>query len=324
MTPGVPDILAARRRLHLGAGSPAKAAVYPTPLRPSAWLSSARGARIWLKLECVQRTGSFKIRGALNALARLPRGTHVVTASAGNHGRALACAAESLGLGATIFTPRDAPRTKLDAIARHGASLRADAAGYDEAEAAAKAFARDRGLPFVSPYNHPDVIAGAGTIALEIIEAQPLADVIVVPIGGGGLISGIAIAAKAIAPRMRVIGVEVDASCAFAVSRRNGRITRIDPRHTLADGLGGNIDPDTITFGIVERCVDEIVTITEEELADGLRGLVREEHVIAEGAGAAATAAVLAGKTAGDEVVVMVTGANIDVGRLRDVLGPGA
>ena len=316
MMPAVPDILAARRRLGTQVDS--------TPLRDSAWLSAAAGGRASLKLECVQRTGSFKIRGALNALSRLPRGTHVVTASAGNHGRAVALAAETLGLRATVFTPRAAPRTKLEAIARHGAVLRAEAVDYDDAEGAAKAFARERGAAFVSPYNDPDVIAGAGTLALEIVEALPRTATIVVPIGGGGLISGIAIAAKAVSPGIRIVGVEVEASCAFAVSRRHGRITAIEPGPTLADGLGGNIDPGTITFGIVERLVDDIVTIDEDALAGGMRGLVREEHVIAEGAGAAATAAVLAGKARGDGLVAIVTGSNIDVEMLRRVLGgPG-
>ena len=313
MTPAMPDILAARHRL--------RDRIAPTPLRASAWLSAAAGGRVSLKLECVQRTGSFKIRGALNALARLPRGTHVVAASAGNHGRAVALAAEIFGLRATIFTPRDAPRTKVDAIARHGATLRGDAASYDDAEAAALAFAREQRLAFVSPYNHPDVIAGAGTIALEILEAQPRLDTLVVPIGGGGLISGIAIAARAVAPAVRVVGVEVEASAAFAASRRAGRITRIDPGPTLADGLGGNVDPGTITFDIIECNVDDIVTVTEEELAEGLRGLAGDEHVIAEGAGAAATAAVLAGKARGREMAALVTGSNIDVERLRRVLG---
>jgi threonine dehydratase len=308
MIPTMADIVAARRRIA--------PAVLPTPLRESAWLSGARGTSVWLKLECVQQTGSFKIRGALNALSRLPRGTHVATASAGNHGRAIAFAAAALGHRATIFTPRDAPRTKLDAIARLGAALRADSASYDDAEEAAKAFAREQGATFVSPYNHPDVIAGGGTIALEAIEAQPAAGTFVVPIGGGGLIGGIAIAAKAIAPAIRVVGVEVEASAAFFVSRRAGRIERIEPGPTLADGLGGNMDPETVTFDIIERHVDELVTITEEELAEGLRGLVREEHVIAEGAGAAAAAAVLAGKARGRGIVAVVSGANIDEARL--------
>jgi threonine dehydratase len=321
--PRAVDVLAARQRI--------RSHVDVTPLHHSAWLSSAAATRVWLKLECVQVTGSFKIRGALNALMQLrppggpagsgPRDRRVVTASAGNHGRAIALAAEMLGLGATVFTPRDAPHGKLDAIRRHGAELHEDAASYDEAEIAAKAFAQEARLPFVSPYNHPDVIAGAGTVALEIFEALPAVQTFVVPIGGAGLISGVAIAARSVAPRTRIIGVEVEASSAFAHSVRNGRITVIEPGPTLADGLGGNMDPDTITFEIVRQYVDEIVTVTETELAEGLRGLAGEEHVIAEGAGAAAPAAVLAGKVRGlDDTVALVTGSNIDLERLRAVL----
>jgi threonine dehydratase len=312
--PGPLDILAARRRI---AGH-----VLMTPLRESDWLSAAARTRVALKLENVQRSGSFKIRGAFNALARLPRGTRLVTASAGNHGRAIALAAETLGLHATVFTPRDAPAAKVDAIRRHGAELRNNAPDYDAAEAAAQAFARESARPFISPYNHPDVIAGAGTVGLELFDV--LADVatIVVPVGGAGLIAGIAIAARAIAPGVRVVGVEVEASHAFLTSLRNGRITRIDPRPTLADGLGGNMDADTMTFEIVQRCVDEIVTVTEDELARGLRGLVGEEHLVAEGAGAAAAAAVLAGKVASPgPLAAIVSGANIDLNRLTRVLG---
>jgi len=299
-----------------------------TPLCESPWLASTAGRPVFLKLECVQRTGSFKFRGALNALMRLrasQRGDavpHVVTASAGNHGRAMALAARLLGYRATVFVPRDAPRAKVDAIRRHGADLQADAATYDDAEAEGKAFATDARLPFVSPYNHPDVIAGAGMIGLEVFERLPNAGTLVVPIGGAGLISGIAIVARSIAPAARVVGVEVEASTAFLTSLRHGRITRIEPRPTLADGLGGNMDPDTITFEIVQKYVDEIVTVNEEELAEGLRGLLREEHLVVEGAGAAAPAAVLAGKVRGaGPLVALASGANIDLERLLAVAG---
>jgi threonine dehydratase len=327
--PGVVDVFAARRRIRRH--------VDVTPLHPSQWLSDVAGMPVWLKLECVQVTGSFKIRGALNALMRLAAASAavgraeagpslggekpaVVTASAGNHGRAIALGAEMLGLRATVFVPRDAPRSKLEAIRRHGAELR-ETESYDQAEAAAKAYARDAGLPFISPYNHPDVIAGAGTVALEIFEALPEVRTIVVPIGGAGLISGVAIAARSLAPGTRIVGVEVEASTAFSQSVRNGRITTIEPGPTLADGLGGNMDPETITFEIVRQHVDEIVTVTERELAEGVRRLAGEDHVIAEGAGAAAAAAVLAGKARGiGQSVALVTGSNIDLERLRAVL----
>jgi threonine dehydratase len=312
MTRGIRDILAARQRIRGHADV--------TPLRDSDWLRRVTGNRIALKLECVQRTGSFKIRGAANALARMAPGSHIVTASAGNHGRAIASAASALGMRATVFAPRDAPAAKLDAIARHGAELRRESS-YDAAELSARAFARENDLPFVSPYNDADVIAGAGTIALELIELEPRAEAIAVPVGGGGLISGIALAVKSMAPRMRVVGVEAAASCAVATSLRAGRITSIEPGHTLADGLAGNLEAGSITFEIVQRNVDDMVTVTEGELAQAIAGIVTHEHVIAEGAGAAAVAAILAGKVRSSGVTLaLITGANIDTGRLLETL----
>src|SRR5262249_15048159 len=154
-----------------------------------------------------------------------------------------------------VFTPEDAPRTKLAAIERHGATLRAEGRDYDDAERMAKAFAADTGAEFLSPYNDPDVIAGGATVALEIFEDAPSTDLLIVPIGGAGLVSGMAAAAKAIAPDCLVIGVEVEASCAFQTSVAAGRLVEIEPGPTLADGLGGNPDPDTITFDLVRRFV---------------------------------------------------------------------
>jgi threonine dehydratase len=316
MIPTPLDVVAARRRLreHL----------QPTPLHESAWLSARVGSRASLKLESIQLTGSFKIRGALNALLKIgaSEDREIVTSSAGNHGRALAYAAQMLGMRAVVFTPRNAAENKVAAIRRHGARLEQVAGGYDEAEMTARRYALEQGATFVSPYNHPDVVSGGGTVALEILDAAPDVDTLIVPIGGGGLISGIAIAAKAVGPAIRVVGVEAEASAAFGISLRNGRITVIEPQPTVADGLGGNVDPETITFPIIQRCVDEVVTVSERELLDAIRGLAREEHVIAEGAGAAAVAALLAGKVRGRRrVVAVVSGANIDVARLVEILG---
>jgi threonine dehydratase len=316
VTPVLRDIVAARQRI--------RDRVDATPLRPSEWLTRVAGAPVALKLECVQPTGSFKLRGAVNALLELaatavaPRA--VVTASAGNHGRAVAHAARILGMHATVFAPHDAPQAKLAPISRDGADLRREAS-YDAAEAAARAFATDNGLPFVSPYNDADVIAGAGTIALELFEADPAIQTIVVPVGGGGLASGIGIAAKAISPRARLIGVETEASHAMLASLRAGRITSIEPQPTLADGLAGNLEAGAVTFEIVRRYVDEIVVVSEEEIARAIAGLVAEEHVIAEGAGAVAAAAILARRVhPPGATVALVTGGNIDVRRLLTTL----
>jgi threonine dehydratase len=313
------DVLRARQRIA--------PCVRRTPLVRSAWLSDAASARVSLKLESLQISNSFKSRGAFNAvIARLERGIDrpagLVTASAGNHGRALAGAAEIFGLPLVVFTPADAPASKLAAIRRHGAELRAHAHDYDEAERHAKAFAADTGAEFISAYSDPDVIAGAATIAVEVIEDAPDTDTLLVPIGGGGLVSGVAFAAKALAPRCDVIGVEVEASCAFQTSVRAGRLVEIVPGDTLADGLGGNPDPETITFGFIQQFVDRIVTVSEADLSAAIVGLVESEHLIAEGAGAAATGALVGrrAEVAGRTVVVIVSGANIDRTRLAPLL----
>jgi threonine dehydratase len=299
-----------------------------TPLIESAWLSEASDARVWLKLESLQRSNSFKLRGAFNAvMARLERDgstsrSTLVTASAGNHGRALAAAAETFHLPLVVFTPADAPDAKLAAIRRHGADLRADGRDYDDAERRAKKYAAESGATFISPYNDVDVIAGAATVGVEILEDAPGVDTLIVPIGGGGLISGVATAAKAIAPSVTVIGVEAEMSHAFLTSVRAGRLVEIVPRPSIADGLGGNADPDTITFAYIQRCVDDIVTVAEEDLAAAIAGLVEEEHLIAEGAGAAAPAAILArrARVNGRRVAAIVSGGNIDRVKLTEIL----
>jgi threonine dehydratase len=297
-----------------------------TPLVRSAWLSRATGADVWLKLENQQRTNAFKVRGAFNAaLCLAGRGERpaLVTASAGNHGRALAEAAAATGMSCIVFTPSDAPRTKLDAIEAAGARLDASFRNYDAAEIAAKDYAASTGACFISPYTHPDVIAGGGTVAVEMIEDQPRLDVVVVPMGGGGLISGIGVALSAMAPGCRLIGVEAEASEAFGTARRHGRITTIDPQPTIADGLGGNLDPDTVTFDYVQRYVPEIVAAAEASILGAIADLAGHDHQIAEGAAAVGPAALASGRIAdiaGKTVGVVLTGANIDRARLKACL----
>jgi threonine dehydratase len=313
------EVLRARKRIA--------SYVVRTPLVRSPWLSDMVGADVSLKLESLQVSSSFKSRGAFNAvIARMERQPgarpRLVTASAGNHGRALAVAAETFGLPVTVFTPADAPLVKLAAIRRHGADLRCEARDYDDAERRAKEFAKESGADFVSPYNDVDVIAGAATVALEILEDLPETSALVVPVGGGGLISGVAAAAKAIDRSIDVTGVEVEASCAFQTSLRAGRLVPIVPGPTLADGLGGNPDADTITFGFIQKFVDRIVTVSERALACAIVGLAESEHVIAEGAGAAAPAAVESKKVdvGGQRVVAIVSGGNIDRSKLESVI----
>jgi threonine dehydratase len=318
--PTVLDVYEARRRL---AGRLPK-----TPLVPSPWLSSVSGGSVFLKIESINLTNSFKIRGALNAALRVserrdrPAPT-IVTASAGNHGRALALATEELGLKCVVFTPANAPDAKKTAIRRHGAVLHSDCEGYDTAERLAREFAEREGGLYVSPYNHPDVIAGAGTIGLEILEVMPELEVAVIPLGGGGLASGMGLAIKVAAPGATIVGVEVEASSPFTRSLEAGRITEITPGPSLADGLVGNLEPGSMTFSLVREVVDRVVTVSEDDLTRSMKGLAAEERLIVEGAGAAAAASILAGKAAapGRRVVAMVTGGNVDLPKWIRAIG---
>jgi threonine dehydratase len=297
-----------------------------TPLVESYWLSRIAGADVRLKLESLQIANSFKARGALNAVRKLAgrdRGSapDIVTASAGNHGCAVAWAAELCQLRATVFTPRAAPRAKLDAISRRGADLKAIADDNEHAERLALKHAAESGAVYVSAYNDDDVIAAAGTVAVEILELWPDVETIVVPIGGGGLVSGTAIAGTAMKPGLDVIGVEAAASPAFSTARAAGRLVQIDVSPTIADGLAGNVEADTRTWPYIRDLVSRVVTVSESELRSGIRDLLREDHLVAEGAGIAGVAAIAARHTPpGRRTVVIVTGSNIDLARLQECL----
>jgi threonine dehydratase len=309
------DIRAAARRIE--------GRVLRTPLRFSEWLSERCGAEVFLKLETLQPTFSYKIRGAFNAaLAHVERygagAPPLVTASAGNHGRALAHAARAVNLALTVYVPEHAPRAKLDAIRASGVTLQT-CRDYDEAEIRAKEHAAQADALYISPYSHPDVIAGGGTLGLEVLGDQPGVDRMVVPVGGGGLISGIAIAVKQSSSTCEIRGVEVEASTPFTRSIAAGRIVPIEVGDTLADGLSGNLDPDTITFDIVRSLVDGIDIVNEPQLIQSIAGLMKHEKLIAEGAGAAAPAAILAHGAEG-LVAVVVSGANIDLEALKRII----
>ncbi|MFL6281165.1 MAG: threonine/serine dehydratase [Vicinamibacterales bacterium] len=289
-----------------------------TPLRRSDWLSDLTAADVFLKLETLQPTFSFKIRGALNAVAAIVerqerQPARLVTASAGNHGQALSYAARLAGLPLTVYVPETAPRAKQETIRRLGAEL-IGCADYDEAESRAKQHAASGTATFISPYSHPDVIAGAGTVGLEILQQDPGVDAIIAPVGGGGLVSGIAIAVKDSGHRAEIIGVEVEASCPFQQGLAAGRIVHIDVGRTLADGLSGNLDPDTITFDIVRTLVDRMTLVTEDQLRDAIAGVFYKERLIAEAAGAAGVAAMGDGALPirGRRIAVVLSGANID------------
>ena len=273
---------------------------------------------MFLKLETLQPTHSYKIRGATNAVLKLASssGSHpppIVTASAGNHGRAMAHAAAAAGMHLTVYVPEQAPKTKIEAMQAAGAELRL-CRDYDEAERRAKEHgARGIGV-FISPYAHPDVIAGAGTVALEILAERSDVETIVASIGGGGLISGIAVGAEG---RAEAAGVEVEASTPFTSSLNAGRIVEIEVGETLADGLSGNLDPDSPTFEIVRSRVARIAVVSEDDLREAIHGVAKHERLIIEGAAAAAVAAILSGKldVRDQTAAIVLSGANIDLDR---------
>jgi threonine dehydratase len=294
-----------------------------TPLEPSRWLSVERGRDVLLKLECLQVTGSFKLRGAISRLSRLStdqRASGVLTVSAGNHGLAVAHCAEALGIAATIVVPESASRAKVEAIRRFPVTLIERGGTYDDAERAARSMERETGALFVSPYNDPDVIAGQGTVALEILEDSPDVEAIVVPVGGGGLIAGIAIAAKAIRPDIKIYGVEPAASPTMSEALRAGRLLEIEEEPTIADGLAGNIEPGSMTFPIIQSLVDGIVLVSEDAIQNAIARVAREDRLMIEGAAAASVAALADPAIHGHRVAAVVTGRNITLDLFQRVV----
>ena len=291
----------------------------------SVWLSEQAKADVWIKIESVQPGASFKIRGALNALSVLrsehPEITSIVTASAGNHGSAMAIAARHFDLRLRVHLSVAAPAAKRDALLEQGAEL-VEAADYDGAEAAARADAHQRGAPYISPYNHSDVIAGAGTVALEMLEDEPSLASIIVPLGGGGLLAGSALVARGHDRPVRMIGAEAERSPVFTTALAAGEITPVRVEDTLADGLAGNMEPGSRTFGLVRDLVDAVTLVAEISIETAMRNLVYRERLVSEGAGAAAVAALLQGGLGLPDgpVGVMLTGRNVDEAVLRRIL----
>jgi threonine dehydratase len=312
----VADVEAAARRIA--------PFVWHTPIIRSPWLSAAIHADVWLKLESVQTTGSFKLRGATNALARQSDRHHgltdIVTASAGNHGLAIAWAARELGLTVRAYVPATAPAVKRDTMRSLGATV-IETADYDLAEAGARDDAARTGGCYVSPYNDPDVIAGAGTVALEMLADCPALDAIVVPLGGGGLLAGTGIVAKASPRPAWVIGAEAEASPVFTSSLAAGRIVTVDVKPTLADGLAGNLEPGSRTFALVADLGDRVLLVAEGSIDLAMRELLRRERLVAEGASAAAVGGLLQGgiDLRGRTVGVILSGRNVDADVLAGV-----
>ena len=296
-----------------------------TPLERSAPLSDELGFDVYLKLECLQRTGSFKLRGALNRLLTLSdeaRRRGILTCSAGNHGLGVAEAARLLGVAATVVVSENASPAKVAGLRRTGVELLLLGAGYDEAEARARELAAERGLPFVSPYNDSAIVAGVGTVALEVLLDLPEAATIVVPVGGGGLAAGVALTAKAINPALRVVGAQPEASPAMHAALAAGRLVPIIEGPTLADGLAGNVEAGSLTFPLLQRHLDDLALVGEEAIAAAMLAYLDRHHLVVEGAGAVGLAALQTGRIAAPQgpVVLIVSGGNVATGVLAGLL----
>jgi threonine dehydratase len=286
-----------------------------TPLEPCRPLEGKIGGPIWLKCENLQRAGAYKVRGALVRIARLSpeeRARGVVAASAGNHAQGVAVAAGLLKTKATVFMPLGAPLPKVAATKGYGAKVQLVGTTVDEALVAAAEYAAETGAVFIHPFDHADVIAGQGTVALEILEQCPEVRTIIAGVGGGGLISGIAVAAKALRPDIRIIGVQSVGANSMALSVSAGKPVRIDRLSTIADGIAVG-RPGDLTFAHVNALVDDMVTVTDEDISRALLMLLERCKLVAEPAGTAAVAALMAGVAHVEApVVAVVSGGNID------------
>ncbi len=285
----------------------------PTPLLEAPSLDDMLPGRYLMKLESLQPTGSFKVRGAFSKLLRLPQDEKVVTASSGNHGAATAYAASTLDREAVIFVPENTPRTKTDNISRFDVCLVRSGQSYDECESTAREYARKGGLQWISPYCDREVIAGQGTVALELLQQAPDLNTVVVPVGGGGLIGGIAVAIKKAHPDALVVGVQPEASCPMYRSVQQRRLVEVEHRPTLSEATAGDIPAETLD--IVLRYVDEMVIVSEREIERAIRHLLFEERIVVEGAGALAAAACLSEKISvggAATAVFVLSGRNID------------
>ena len=299
--------------------------INPTPIIFDERLSEELHARVHLKAECLQRSGSFKIRGAYNTISRLSddeKKRGVVTGSAGNHAQAVALAARLHGIKATIVLPEFAPLTKVMATRSHGAEAILKGSTFDEAVAYSRELGKEHGYTYVHAFDDERVIAGQGTIGLEIADKLPGVNVIVVPIGGGGIISGIAIAAKALIPNVRVIGVQAENVAAVNLSLKAGEPVEAKHEPSIADGIAVK-RPGHLTLPIIRDFVDEVVEVSEDEIARGIFHCVLNAHLVVEGAGAAGVAALIARKVKiadGETACTVLCGGNIDGNLLNRVI----
>lgn len=310
------DVLAARERIAPH--------VHRTPLLGSATLGRLTGTVLALKAENLQRTGSFKVRGALNAVLQLSaeqRARGIVTLSAGNHGQGLAYAAALAGVRCVVFMPETAVPTKVEAIRGYGAEARF-APSMESVYATMDLYREEHGLHFVHPFADPAIIAGQGTVGLEVLEDQPDVEAVVVCVGGGGLLAGIALAVKATRPDIRVVGVEPEGAPAVSRSLALGRPVTLDRIDTVADGLAAPFAA-ALSQAIIERHVDDVLVVSDNEIVAALRLIIERTKLLVEPAGAAAVAALLAGKTglaAGTRTVATLSGGNVDRDKLKRLL----
>lgn len=320
--PLLADIVAARHRL-------AGIALH-TPMEESPTLAAeSRSAEVRLKLELLQPTGAFKTRGAHNKVAVVAAAqpdAELVTASSGNHGIAVATAAARYGMRLTVLVGASVSPAKLERLrALESDSCTVEICGRDSDDAEAEARRRDseRLAVYIPPYNDPEVIAGQGTIAVEILDDWPQCDALLVPIGGGGLIAGIGLWAKAVKPDLRLVGVQPSASPPMYAYLESGSTKPMPIAPTLADGVAGNIERDSITWKMCRQLVDEVVLVDEEQIADAMRWAIEVHHLVVEGSGALGIAALRSGLggLAGRRVAVVLTGRNVDGAMLRSVLG---
>ncbi len=299
------------------AGKDISGFVKQTPLVRSEFLSKLSGCEVYLKLENLQITNAFKVRGAANKLLHLSseeKNLGIITASAGNHGQAVAYAAQKLGLPTEIVVPKTTPHVKIEGIKKFGANLVLFGDSYDEAEEKAKDIARRNHCAYISPYDDKLIISGHGTVGLEIVEQLPQIDVVVVPVGGGGLISGISIAVKSLKSNVEIVGVQSEASPVMYESLKAGRIVDVPKAKTIAEGLSGGIEKGSLTFEIAKNCIDRMLLVKEETIRRAIYLLWINEKQVAEGSGAAAIAPFLENKKlfTGKTIACVITGGNID------------
>ncbi|MGH2972874.1 MAG: threonine ammonia-lyase [Gaiellaceae bacterium] len=294
-----------------------------TPTFTSRTLDERTGSSVHVKAECFQRGGAFKFRGAYNKIASLPsdvRERGVLAYSSGNHAQAVAIAARLLGTSATILMPEDSPRAKLEATRGYGAEVISYDRWTQDREEIGRRLAEERGIELVPPYDDPLVMAGQGTTALELLEDVPDLDAIVVPIGGGGLIAGCATAATSLRPGIRVIGVEPEAGDDTRRSLAAGARVNIGVPHTIADGLQA-AEPGRLTFEVNRALVDEIVTVSDDEILDAMAFLFDRLKLVTEPSGAVGVAGLLAGRAPRGNVGVVISGGNVGVARFASLLG---